>query len=169
MHKLAKASQRLILAVIVTAFVAGGALAEKPEWAGANKHAKEGQGGKPDKEPKQDRGRDAGARAGAMTFAFGGDERRMVDDYYGARFRTGKCPPGLAKKNNGCLPPGQAKKWAKGQPLPKDLRFYDLPRELRIRLPAPPPNHRYVRVAADILLIAVGSQMVIDAIEDIGR
>ena len=25
------------------------------------------------------------------------------------------CPPGLAKKNNGCLPPGQAKKLARGQ------------------------------------------------------
>lgn len=25
------------------------------------------------------------------------------------------CPPGLAKKNNGCLPPGQARKLARGQ------------------------------------------------------
>lgn len=23
-------------------------------------------------------------------------------------YSTGGCPPGLAKKNNGCLPPGQA-------------------------------------------------------------
>lgn len=169
MHKLAKASQRLILAGIVTAFVAGGALAEKPEWAGANKHAREGNGGKPDKHVKQERGGHTGDRDGAISFAFSGDERRMADDYYGPRFRTGKCPPGLAKKHNGCLPPGQAKKWHKGQPLPKDVRFYALPQELRVRLPPPPPNHRYVRVAADILLIAVGSQMVIDAIEDIGR
>jgi hypothetical protein len=27
----------------------------------------------------------------------------------------GGCPPGLAKKNNGCLPPGQARKLARGQ------------------------------------------------------
>lgn len=27
----------------------------------------------------------------------------------------GGCPPGLAKKNNGCLPPGQAKKLYQGQ------------------------------------------------------
>jgi Ni/Co efflux regulator RcnB len=33
----------------------------------------------------------------------------------------------------------------------------------------PPAGHRYVRVAADILLIAVGTGMVVDAIEDIGR
>lgn len=28
----------------------------------------------------------------------------------GQGYGTGGCPPGLAKKNNGCLPPGQAKK-----------------------------------------------------------
>jgi Ni/Co efflux regulator RcnB len=38
-----------------------------------------------------------------------------------------------------------------------------------MRLPPPPAGHRYVRVAADILLIAVGSSMVIDALEDLVR
>ena len=33
----------------------------------------------------------------------------------------------------------------------------------------PPSNHRYVHVAADILLIAIGTQMVIDAMENIGH
>jgi Ni/Co efflux regulator RcnB len=32
-------------------------------------------------------------------------------------------------------------------------------------LGAPPAGHKYIRVAADILLIAVGTRMVIDAIE----
>lgn len=27
----------------------------------------------------------------------------------------GNCPPGLAKKHNGCMPPGQAKKYYRGQ------------------------------------------------------
>ena len=53
--------------------------------------------------------------------------------------------------------------------MPSDLKYYELPKELRIRLPAPPPNHQYVRVAGDILMIAIGSRMVIDAIEDIMR
>jgi hypothetical protein len=30
-------------------------------------------------------------------------------------YGIGGCPPGLAKKHNGCLPPGQAKKLARGQ------------------------------------------------------
>ena len=37
--------------------------------------------------------------------------------YYGSQYGYAQrgCPPGLAKKNNGCLPPGQAKKLARGQ------------------------------------------------------
>jgi Ni/Co efflux regulator RcnB len=109
------------------------------------------------------------ARAAPGGHRFDPDSRRKVEDYYGSRFRAGKCPPGLAKKHNGCMPPGQAKKWVMGQPVPRDLSFYDLPRDLRSRLPPPPPEHRYVRVASDILLIAIGTRMVVDAIEDIGR
>lgn len=30
-------------------------------------------------------------------------------------YGRGGCPPGLAKKHNGCMPPGQARKFARGQ------------------------------------------------------
>jgi hypothetical protein len=30
-------------------------------------------------------------------------------------YGAGGCPPGLAKKHNGCMPPGQAKKFYRGQ------------------------------------------------------
>jgi len=30
-------------------------------------------------------------------------------------YGVGGCPPGLAKKHNGCMPPGQARKLARGQ------------------------------------------------------
>ena len=36
-------------------------------------------------------------------------------DSYGYGYNDRGCPPGLAKKHNGCMPPGQAKKWARGQ------------------------------------------------------
>lgn len=108
------------------------------------------------------------ARPGAIVdFRFTSDDRRIVLDYYGAQVRRGACPPGLAKKNNGCQPPGQAKKWQRGQPLPRNVAYYDLPRELSVRLSVPPPNHRYVQIAGDILMIAIGTRMVVDAIEDI--
>lgn len=58
---------------------------------------------------------------------------------------------------------------ARRQPLPADLRRYPLPADVLIRLPMPPAGHEFVRVASDILLIAVGTSMVIDAVEDLGR
>ena len=49
-------------------------------------------------------------------------DRTLVRTYYRNEYTAGRCPPGLAKKNNGCLPPGQAKKmWSVGQPLPPQI------------------------------------------------
>lgn len=141
----------------------GSAFAEKPISPGNGKN-KEAKGNQVEKKSS---GKDhEGNRQDApVTFSFGSDDRRIVMDYFGGLARRGDCPPGLAKKNNGCRPPGQAKKWKKGHPLTD--RYYDLPDELVIRLPVPPPNHRYVRVAGDILMIAIGTGMVMDAMEDI--
>ena len=36
------------------------------------------------------------------------------DQGYGIGYGRGGCPPGLAKKHNGCMPPGQAKRWGRG-------------------------------------------------------
>jgi len=77
----------------------------------------------------------------------------------------GHCPPGLAKK--GCIPPGQAKKWRRGHPLPHEVIYYDLSPRMARKLGRPPAGHRYVRVAQDILLIAVGTGMVVDAVYDL--
>jgi hypothetical protein len=100
---------------------------------------------------------------------FADRDRSPIDRYYSDQFRRGNCPPGLAKKGNGCMPPGQAKKWTLHRPLPSGLVYYDLPREVLVHLGPPPSGHRFVRVAGDILLIAVGTGMVVDAIEDLGR
>ncbi len=126
------------------------AYADKPEWAGKGK-SKQG----------------SDSRSGGKHFS--DNQKGAVREYYTREFRGGRCPPGLAKKNNGCMPPGQAKKWQVGRPLPRDVIFYDLPPKLVIDLGAPPAGHKYVRVAADILLIAVGTSMVIDAIDDLSR
>jgi len=105
----------------------------------------------------------------SIDISIGGHDEVIIRDYFGDMARAGKCPPGLAKKNNGCLPPGQAKKWAIGRPLPRDVIFYDIPGDLRIRLSVPPEGYKYVRVASDILMIAIGTGMVAAAIEDIAR
>ncbi len=156
----------LIGFVVISIFLAlavGGAYAEKPGSAGNSKH-KKGKGNKIEKE-LSGKDNENNRQDASVTFYFGTDDRRIVTDYFGVQVRKGDCPPGLAKKGNGCQPPGQAKKWKKGSQL-RD-KYYDLPDELIIRLPVPPLNHRYVRVAGDILMIAVGTNMVVDAIEDI--
>lgn len=151
--------------------------ADKPDWAGGGKGGgKEGKHEERNNDRRDDRRderrdsrHDDDRRQGSLEIRFGDDNRRIVNSYYGDQFRGGNCPPGLAKKNNGCQPPGQAKKWQRGRPLPRDLQYYDLPHDLAVRLPMPPSGHRYVRVAGDILMIAVGTSMVVDALEDIGR
>ncbi|MBA2964061.1 MULTISPECIES: RcnB family protein [Ramlibacter] len=98
-------------------------------------------------------------------------DRVVVRTYYETEYRGGRhCPPGLAKKHNGCMPPGQAKKvYMVGQPLPTSVVYYPVPQPVLVQLPPPPPQHKYVRIAGDILLIAVGSSMVVDALGDITR
>jgi Ni/Co efflux regulator RcnB len=93
--------------------------------------------------------------------------REAARAYYGQPENRGYCPPGLAKKSGGCLPPGQARKWQRGQPLPAGLVYYEVPRSVVLTLGVPPSGYRYVRVASDILLLAVGTGMVVDALEDL--
>ncbi len=100
---------------------------------------------------------------------FDDDQRGRVHEYYHGRYERGFCPPGLAKKHNGCMPPGQERKWHVGERLPRDVVVYPVPRSVEYRLGKPPAGYKYIRVASDILLIAIGSSMVVDAIEDIGR
>ena len=58
------------------------------------------------------------------------------------------CPPGLAKKRNGCLPPGQARKlFGMGQRIPTGYRYYsrygDIPSTYRDRFGIP-TGQRYI-------------------------
>ncbi len=140
---------------LVLAGALGSAGAAKPEWAGQGKDKKHHEA--------------ETAPTLRVEIGFGVQQQQVAREYFGAQQRAGKCPPGLAKKNNGCKPPGQVKQWHKGQALPAGVTFYPLPKELVVRMGLPPAGHQYVRVASDILLIAVGTRMVVDAMEDLMR
>src|SRR5882757_3263567 len=114
----------LVLGAVISLGIAP-ALAEKPEWAGEGKGQGKGKG---------------------RAKHFDDDRRGHVRSYYEEEFRGGHCPPGLAKKHNGCMPPGQAKKWRVGQPLARDVVIYDVPPTLVVKIGAPPPGYKYVRV-----------------------
>lgn len=166
-------NSRALLAALILSLSSAPVLADKPSWAGggnnnAADHGDHGKGGKKGGQ-KGNGGRSDGGDVNISIGAyFGGTQRQVVHDYYGSEFKSGHCPPGLAKKNNGCQPPGQAKKWSRGHVLPNDVIYYPVPGALIARLGPPPAGHKYVRVASDILLIAIGTSMVVDAIEDLG-
>ena len=63
------------------------------------------------------------------------------------------CPPGLAKKNNGCLPPGHAKRVIVGQALPPGAVFV-VPQRVRSTLPPPPVGYRYAVVNNQVVLVS---------------
>ena len=146
--------RHMLVLALAGAVLAGPAIAQ-PGW--------EGKGSGKGKGKSAER-----ARIESRSY-FQDQHRVVVRDYYDTQYRRGFCPPGLAKKNNGCMPPGQAKKWQVGRPLPRDVIFYDVPPSVVVQLGTPPRGHRFVRVASDILLIAIGTGLVIDAIEDLGR
>jgi Ni/Co efflux regulator RcnB len=166
------------LALVLGGILAAGpVMAEKPAWAGGGKGGKDQGMDRRDEargENRSERG-DDGAKsrrdgpAAERRGHFEDQHRTIVREYYTEQFRGGRCPPGLAKKNNGCMPPGQAKKWQVGRPLARDVIYYSVPQPLVLQIGLPPAGYRYVRVANDILMIAIGSGMVVDAIQDLGR
>ena len=73
------------------------------------------------------------AASPALAKGHGNGHGRGHDAEWGDVGRHG-CPPGLAKKHNGCLPPGQAKaRWRVGQRLPAAYQNYDVPQAYRDR------------------------------------
>lgn len=103
-------------------------------------------------------------KGGDRVVVFDDGHRKAVRGYWVEKHGRGNCPPGLAKKGNGCLPPGQAKKrYVVGRPLP--VVFDPVPEVLITRLGPVPAGYQYVMVDGDVLKMAVGTRLVIDAID----
>ena len=100
----------------------------------------------------------AGAAALAMSMAMIGGVGAASAQPPG---KHADCPPGLAKK--GCMPPGQAKKYAIGQPLPSDYGCLD--NWSRYDLGRPRDGYCYSRVDNDIVLIARATRNVIELVK----
>jgi Ni/Co efflux regulator RcnB len=109
----------------------------------------------------------AGEQGKASSQPYFSDNRiALINNYFTQSQASGNCPPGLAKKNNGCQPPGQAKKWQKGEKFPQDEVYYDLPSALLNELGRTPEGQKIIRVGTAVLLINAASGLIIDAIED---
>jgi Ni/Co efflux regulator RcnB len=186
----------LLAAVVASLLMVDPALADKPSWAGNSPggHGRQNDRGHDkrdfsdrerrdrdyDRQYRDNRKRDHADRRDGPRYddrnrpRYGGgryfadNHRTIIHNYYYDNYRGRRCPPGLAKKGNGCVPPGHARRWVIGRPLPRNVIFYDVPQPVLLGLGYPPPGYRFVRVASDILMIAIGSGMVMDAIYDLG-
>jgi hypothetical protein len=97
-------------------------------------------------------------------------QRKIIQDHYASQQqRSGRCPPGLAKKNNGCLPPGQAKKWAMGQPLPADARRQPVPDAVLKKIGMVEKGIEIVRILNDVVVLNKGTRTVLDAVEILAK
>ena len=153
----------LLLAAALAAGSAG-ALAEKGgkhkdfdqgppgQSAGKGKQGKGSNGGRPDRPGKA--GKAGKGNGDVVGLLIGGDERRIIHDY----FRLNPYPA------QG-LPPGIAKNLARGKPLPPGIAKRYLPPDLLGRLP-PRPGYEWVAVGRDIALVAIATGVIVDILSD---
>ena len=117
--------------------------------------------------PKKQKGK---SQKSQSTVVFVDTQREAVRSYFVTHHGRGNCPPGLAKKNNGCLPPGQAKKrYSVGHSLPHGIVVGALPADLSVKIGPAPAGYRYGILDGDLVKLAVGTMLVVDAIEGLVR
>ena len=86
-----------------------------------------------------------------------------------AKSKFGNCPPGLAKKNPPCIPPGQAKKiYGIGDRYYNDDYLTDYDR-YRYGLPRLPYGQSYYRVGDSLLRVDDETREVLELIEALFR
>ena len=170
MHRL-PFNRRLAALAIVSLFASGPLLAKDHDDDNGKGHGKDKHESKQEhKDARHEEKRDKHAakhrediRPGTY---FNDDQRAHARRYYVEHYGNGRnCPPGLAKKNNGCMPPGQVRNWAVGQPIPRGVTVYSVPQPVIVQLPPAPYGYRYARVGNDIVLVRSDTQLIVDIIQ----
>ncbi|MDD3288670.1 MAG: hypothetical protein PHX43_06675 [Alphaproteobacteria bacterium] len=126
----------------------------------AKKHDKTGDHGKSHKEKNVEATDDSETQDGLGLF-FSDDKKISARNFMRESYQR-KCPPGLAKKRNGCLPPGQAKKYKVGGMLPSD--YNSVPQKLLELLGPPPSGTFYSMVDDDVVLSSTKTRTILDAV-----
>jgi Ni/Co efflux regulator RcnB len=149
--------KRLSIVLGVAVMTGGPAFAEKPSEPG-NSGAKKSQSNNSSGASKHYDSKDS-------ADYFNSDRRSLIKNYYTKSAKSGNCPPGLAKKNNGCQPPGQMKKWQRGNTLPGNVVYYDLPAALIAELGRTPEGAKVVQVGTDVLLVSIATGIILDVFD----
>jgi len=87
-------------------------------------------------------------------------DRDIIRNY----LRDKNCPPGLAKKDNGCLPPGHAKRYSVGDIWVVEERPRTIWQALADMISPPPSGYRYVRTDTDVLLVSESNNRIVDIV-----
>ena len=171
-------SHRIAALAIASLVMAGSAFAKNDKDDEYGKHGKD-KGGKhsqmehgdkhdkQDKYEKQDNKRSESRQRQDIQQGtyFNDQQRNYARQYYSQNYgKSKKCPPGLAKKNNGCMPPGQARNWAVGQPVPQNVTIYTVAPPVLRQLPPAPYGYRYARIGGDIVLVQQQNNLIVDII-----
>jgi hypothetical protein len=89
-------------------------------------------------------------------------ERTIIFNYVNQYRSTLVAAPGSARP----LPPGIAKKVARGGALPPGIAKRYLPQDLLVQLP-PRPGYQWVVVDNDVVLIAAATGLIVDILADV--
>jgi len=91
-------------------------------------------------------------------------DRGVIQSYYRSQAKSGHCPPGLAKKQDGCQPPGEARRNASAaRPPSTNMSIQPLPRTLLERLTLAPNGYAYGYSNGSVVLYSTGSRIVADS------
>ena len=145
-----KNSLSIVALAIASLLMAGSAIAKKDgddNEKGGNKQGQKHEDKREKREDKAEKREDKvekRQREDIKQGAYFNDQQRtFARQYYTTTYKDGKrCPPGLAKKNNGCQPPGQVRNWAVGQRVPTNVTVYSVAQPVIRMLPPAPVGYR---------------------------
>ena len=165
-----KNSLSIVAFAIASLLMAGSAIAKKDgddNEKGGNKHGQKHEDKREKREDKAEKKAEKRQREEIKQGAYFNDQQRtFARQYYTTTYSDGKrCPPGLAKKNNGCLPPGQVRNLAVGQPVPTNVTVYSVAQPVIRMLPPAPVGYRYARIGGDIVLVQQQNNIIVDIIQ----
>ncbi len=113
-----------------------------------------------------------GSAQAGNQFAFSIAEKRGVQEYvdgYGAGKHARRLPPGLAKKQarGRQLPPGWQTKCVPGEVMPPEVyqESYPLPPELVVKLPPPPQDTITVTVSGKVVRLLQATREILDVFD----
>ncbi|WP_145702600.1 anti-virulence regulator CigR family protein [Azospirillum baldaniorum] len=157
-HRSGRAALALLAVLSITNPATGPALADKPDWAGGpgGGHGKPQGGPSYESQGSESQGRDSKGRASGGSVSRG--EVTIIRDYFVAH------PVGVT-----ALPPGIAKKLARGQPLPPGIAKKVAPVDLRQRVPVCMNGWECILAGADMLILDAVHGTIADIVRGVVR